>query len=58
LKIDADALPPPVVRALQSGNLDVNDPRVTRRLLDMNAVGGVIGRIADSSMTPSRATAR
>ena len=47
LKVDADALPPPVVKALRSGNLDVNDPRVTRRLLELNAVVGVIGRIAD-----------
>jgi hypothetical protein len=47
LKVDADALAPPVVRALQSGTLNVNDPRVTRRLLDMNAVVGVVARIAD-----------
>jgi hypothetical protein len=31
LKVDADALPPPVIKALTSGQLDVNDPRVTRR---------------------------
>ena len=46
LKVDADALPPPVVKAIQSGQLDVNDPRVTRRLLEMNAVVGVIGKVA------------
>src|SRR5688572_29889928 len=32
LKVDADALPPPVIKALVSGQLDVNDARVTRRL--------------------------
>jgi hypothetical protein len=47
LKVDADALPPPVINALASGQLDVNDPRVTRRLLEMNAVVGVIGKITD-----------
>jgi mono/diheme cytochrome c family protein len=46
LKVDADALPPPVVNALGSGQLDVNDPRITRRLLEMNAVVGVVGRIS------------
>jgi hypothetical protein len=34
LKIDAEALPPPVVRALHTGQLDVNDPKITRRLLE------------------------
>ena len=46
LKVDADALPPPVIKALLAGDLDVTDPRVTRRLLEMNAVVGVMGRIA------------
>ena len=36
-----------MIKALQSGNLDVNDPKVTRRLLELNAVVGVIGKIAD-----------
>jgi hypothetical protein len=43
LKIDADALPPPVIASL--GQLDVNDPRVTRRLLEMGAVVGVIAKV-------------
>jgi hypothetical protein len=47
LKVDADALPPPVIKALASGTLDVNDPRVTRRLLEMNAVVGVMAKITD-----------
>ena len=34
LKVDADALLPPIVRALESGQLNVNDPAVTRRLLN------------------------
>jgi hypothetical protein len=47
LKVDADALPPPVIKAIQSGQLDVTDPRVTRRLLEMNAVVGVIAKVTD-----------
>ena len=46
LKVDAEALPPPVIAALTAGQLDVNDPRVTRRLLEMNAVVGVVAKIA------------
>ena len=46
LKVDAEALPPPIIKALSAGQLDVNDPRVTRRLLEMNAVVGVIGKVA------------
>jgi hypothetical protein len=45
LKVDAEALSPPVLKALVSGQLDVNDPRVTLRLLEMNAVVGVMGKV-------------
>ena len=47
LKVDADALPPPLIKALKSGQLDMDDPRVTRRLLELNAVVGVVGKVAD-----------
>ena len=46
LKVDRDALPRPLVDALMAGRVDVNDPRVTRRLLELNAVVGVVGKIA------------
>jgi hypothetical protein len=46
LKVDSDALPPPVIAAIQAGRLDVNDPRVTVRLLEMNAVVGVVGKVS------------
>ena len=46
LKVDSEALPPPVVKALKSGQLDVNDPKVTRQLLEMNAVVGISAKIA------------
>ncbi len=47
LKVDVDALPPPVLAALRAGQLNVNDPRVTRRLLEMNAVVGVVAKVTD-----------
>ena len=45
LKVDADALPPAVIAALKSGQVDVNDPRVTRQLLELDAVVGVVGKV-------------
>jgi hypothetical protein len=45
LKVDVDALPQAVIDALQSGQLNVKDPAVTRQLLELNAVVGVIGKI-------------
>jgi mono/diheme cytochrome c family protein len=46
LTADPAALPAPVIRALQAGQVDVNDPRVTRQLLELNAVVGVVGKVA------------
>jgi hypothetical protein len=45
LKVDAEALPPPVIKALAAGQLDLNDPSVTRQLLKKNAVVGVVAKI-------------
>ena len=45
LKVDVDALPRPIVEALRRGDVDLNDPAVTRLLLSVNAVIGVIGRV-------------
>jgi hypothetical protein len=50
LKVDSDALPPPVIAAIKAGQLSVNDPRVTLRLLEMNAVVGVIGKVSDDKL--------
>ena len=50
LKVDADALPRPIISALKGGQLDVNDPAVTLRLLDLDAVVGVKGRVADGHL--------
>jgi hypothetical protein len=45
LKVDVEALPPAVIAVIRAGQLDVNDPRVTRQLLELNAVVGVIGEV-------------
>src|SRR5262245_11398785 len=45
LKVDIEALPPPIIRALAEGRFDVNDPRETRRLLKFDAVVGVQAKI-------------
>src|SRR5215472_13843975 len=38
LKVDVDALPPAIVSAIQSHQINVNDPTVTLQLLNLNAV--------------------
>lgn len=43
LKVDQDALPPALVRQIQAGHVDLNDPAVTLALLKLNAVVGVTG---------------
>ena len=45
LKVDADALPPSVVRGLQRGTIDLTDPAVTIELIRLNAVVGVKGSV-------------
>lgn len=46
LKVDAEALPPAVVQAIQRGEVDLDDPAVTRLLVQIGAVVGVEGEIA------------
>ena len=43
LKVDLDALPDEVVRAIRHGSVDLDDPAVTLTLLNVNAVVGVQG---------------
>lgn len=50
LKVDSEALPRPIIKALTSGQLNVNDPAVTRRLLELDAVVGVKGKVADGHL--------
>src|SRR5262249_16077298 len=43
LKVDADSLPRPELEALLHGQVNLDDPAVTLRLLQQNAVLGVTG---------------
>lgn len=43
LKVDVDALPPSVLKAIKQGNVDLNTPATTLALLKLNAVVGVTG---------------
>ena len=43
LKVDQDALPASLVKAIQAGQVDLNDPGTTLALLKLNAVIGVTG---------------
>jgi hypothetical protein len=43
LKLDVDALPGPLLNALRSGKVNLEDPAVTLTLLKLNAVVGVTG---------------
>src|SRR5215813_7305650 len=45
LKVDSDALPPDVIKAIQAGHVNLDDPAVTIELLKLNAVIGVIGKV-------------
>ena len=48
LKVDVDALPPAVVGALQRGEVNLADPRITLDLLRLDAVVGVRGVVSDT----------
>jgi hypothetical protein len=48
LKVDVEALPPPLVSALRAGEVDLKNPAVTLELLRLNAVVGVKGAISDT----------
>ena len=47
LKVDAEALPPEIIAALQAGEVDLTNPAVTVELLRLNAVVGVQGKVND-----------
>ena len=56
LKVDAEALPPAIVAALQRGEVDLTDPAVTIELLRLNAVVGLRGRVDDTGQLISLGT--
>ncbi len=49
LKVDAEALPPAVVEAIQNGQVDLDDPQTTLVLLQLNAVVGVQGQVSTNT---------
>ena len=51
LKVDVDALPAPVIAALQAGQVDLKNPAVTVELIRLNAVVGVKGTVTDGQLT-------
>jgi hypothetical protein len=51
LKVDVEALPPSLVRDLQKGRVNLDDPAVTRALLKLNAVVGVTGFFQGDNLT-------
>src|SRR5262245_59195586 len=51
LKVDVQALPREVIKALEAGEVDLTSPAVTRLLLSLNAVVGVMARISSSGST-------
>lgn len=53
LKVDVDALPPAVIDALRAGQVNLQDPAVTRELLRLNAVVGVRGTLNDAGQLTS-----
>ena len=51
LKVDADALPPPLIQAIRDGQVDLDDPAVTVQLLKLDAVVGVMGKVVGAQDT-------
>ena len=51
LKVDVQALPRSVTKALEAGLVDLTDPAVTRLLLSLNAVVGVVGTVSGNQIT-------
>lgn len=47
VKVDADNLPPAVVRAIRHGEVDLDDPAVTRLLFERFAVVGVVANVTE-----------
>lgn len=54
LKIDADALPPDVVKGIEDGSIPLDDPQTTLALIQMNAVVGIQGDVETDAGTGER----
>jgi hypothetical protein len=51
LKVDVDALPPPLQNKLRRGEVNLNDPATTLALLQLNSVLGVTGFFSGNRLT-------
>ena len=51
LKVDVRALPQSIVRALRSGDVDLEDPAVTLELIRLDAVVGIKGTVENGTLT-------
>lgn len=51
LKVDADALSPSLIEAIQHGRVNLNSPAVTLQLIKQNAVVGVVGTVNNNTLT-------
>ena len=45
LKVDSEALPPSIINAIKTSQVNLDDPAVTIELLRLNAVVGVMGKV-------------
>jgi hypothetical protein len=50
LKVDVEALPPEIIASIKAQTLNLEDPAITRALLSLNAVVGVIGKISGNTV--------
>lgn len=48
VKVDVEALPPPIIAALRAGDVDLSNPAVTVELLRLNAVVGLRGTVSET----------
>jgi hypothetical protein len=53
LKVDVEALPPEIVKAIKARQVNLNDPAVTVLLLRLNAVVGVMGKVNQAGRVTS-----
>ena len=51
LKVDSAALSPSLVEAIQQGRVNLNSPAVTLKLIEQNAVVGVVGTVSNNTLT-------
>lgn len=51
LKVDSAALSPSLVEAIKQGRVNLNSPAVTLKLIEQNAIVGVVGTVSNNTLT-------